>query len=70
MAATTRTVVVSGDTLAVKYVGSMWVSPHNGQQHPTARKAMTEEVTAYLRSCGESVDHDSPEVAEIVAEME
>ena len=70
MATTTRTVTVSGDVLEVEYQGSMWVSPSNGQQHTTAVDAMRCEVVAYLRSCGEPVEYDSPEVARIVAEME
>ena len=70
MASQTRTVTVGGDVLQVEYEGSMWVSPCNGQQHATAADAMRCEVVAYLRSCGEQVEYDSPEVSAIVSEME
>ena len=58
----TKTVNVFGDKIQVRYVGSMWVSPSNGQQHPEARGAMLVELEQYFSACGD--DTESEEIRE------
>lgn len=62
MATYERTLDVCGDTLAITWTGSAWVSPVNGQQHSAAESAMRVELEHYLSACGDDID--DPAVAE------
>lgn len=62
MTAQVKTVDVCGDVLTVEWTGSVWVSPHNGQQHSRAEQAMRSELEAYFAACGDDIDSD--EIAE------
>lgn len=68
----TMVVDIHRDILAVHYDGVRWISPCNGQQHPSPEDAMLQEVTSHFLSCGEDVtDQDvQDEIASYVAEME
>ena len=61
----TKTVSVFGDKIKVYMLGSIWVSPCNGQQHPEARDAMRVELERYFLSCGDDVE--SEEIREQIA---
>ena len=53
-----KTVNVFGDKIQIRMVGSMWVSPCNGRQHPEARDAMRGELERYFTECGEDTECD------------
>lgn len=53
-----ETVDVFGDILTVCWDGNVWVSPCNGQQHSSATEAMRQELTRYMRDCGEDADSE------------
>ncbi len=63
----TSTVSIFGDTISVHYDGTMWISPANGQQHPTAYEAMDTELRLYYSSCGD--DPDSTEIADEITSL-
>lgn len=41
-----------GDSLAVEYTGSVYVSPATGQQHSRLSGAVRAECESYLSACG------------------
>ena len=69
---TTMTTNCCGDILRVKYDGTMWVSPTNGQQHISAKRALRVEIEMYLLACGEDLDECADEIDALLddAEME
>ena len=50
------TMEIFGDTLEVIWDGTVWMSPHNRQQHSTSREAMEAELRVYYRACGDDPD--------------
>ncbi len=42
-----------GDGYHVVWTGSVWVSPHNGQQHSSVSSAVTAELTHTIRASGD-----------------
>ena len=68
---TTKTVNVCGDVLEIHWTGSVWVSPHNGQQHSRDTQAMRSELEAYFRSCGDDLDDEDVQqsIADYLSQM-
>ena len=62
----TATLSIHGDTLSVRWNGSVWQAPSNGTQHFSRRAAMREEIEAYLSASGENVEDIDAKIEEIL----
>jgi hypothetical protein len=60
-----RTTKFYGEKVEVNYDGNQWVSPHNGQQHVSAQRAMRSELEAFIEAGG-----DDPAEEEFAEEIE
>ena len=68
--ANTATLDVSGDTLEVRWTGSVWVAPTNGSQHARIGDAMRVELEAYYLACGEDLDEHADEIDSLLANIQ
>lgn len=52
----TSTLTIYGDTLEIRWNGSMWQAPATGEQFLGAAQAMRREVEMYMQASGENLD--------------